>query len=97
MGLHRVKSGIGLLTIALGGENYVFWGGREGYMSLLNTDMKRGEKNILHVFLYAARDYARKKRIQRGNSLSNQKPCEPFQASIRFMTAKQSIGFFTSA
>ena len=46
-------------TIALGGENYVFWGGREGYMSLLNTDMKR-EVAHLGRFLTMARDYARK-------------------------------------
>ena len=46
-------------TIALGGENYVFWGGREGYMSLLNTDMKR-EKEHLATMLTLARDYARK-------------------------------------
>ena len=44
-------------TIALGGENYVFWGGREGYMSLLNTDQKR-EKNHLALLLAKARDYA---------------------------------------
>jgi xylose isomerase len=36
----QVKNAIDA-TISLGGENYVFWGGREGYMSLLNTDMKR--------------------------------------------------------
>jgi xylose isomerase len=46
-----------LLMIALGGENYVFWGGREGYMSLLNTDMKR-EKDHLARFLSMSRDYA---------------------------------------
>ena len=40
-------------TIALGGENYVFWGGREGYMSLLNTDQKR-EKNHLALLLAKA-------------------------------------------
>ena len=47
-------------TIALGGENYVFWGGREGYMSLLNTQMKR-EKEHLAMMLTMARDYARSK------------------------------------
>jgi xylose isomerase len=46
-------------TIALDGENYVFWGGREGYMSLLNTNMKR-EKEHLAKFLHMAKDYARK-------------------------------------
>ena len=45
-------------TIKLGGENYVFWGGREGYMSLLNTNMKR-EQDHLARFLHAAKDYAR--------------------------------------
>jgi xylose isomerase len=51
-------------TIALNGENYVFWGGREGYMSLLNSDMKR-EKEHLAKFLHAAKDYARKNGFQR--------------------------------
>jgi xylose isomerase len=46
-------------TIKLGGEGYTFWGGREGYMSLLNTDMKR-EKEHLAMLLTIARDYARK-------------------------------------
>ena len=51
-------------TIALGGENYVFWGGREGYMSLLNTNMKR-EMEHLGRFLGMARDYARRQGFQR--------------------------------
>src|SRR5699024_10923472 len=46
-------------TIALGGENYVFWGGREGYMSLLNTDMKR-ERDHLAQFMHKAKDYGRR-------------------------------------
>ncbi|MDR0413640.1 MAG: xylose isomerase [Dysgonamonadaceae bacterium] len=62
-------------TIALGGENYVFWGGREGYMSLLNTDMKR-EKDHLAVLLAAARDYGRKQGF-RGTFLIEPKPMEP--------------------
>src|SRR5688572_1393862 len=45
-------------TVALGGENYVFWGGREGYSSLLNTDTKR-ELDHMARFLSMARDYAR--------------------------------------
>ena len=49
-------------TIALDGENYVFWGGREGYMSLLNTDMKR-ELDHMAQFLKMCRDYARNSRI----------------------------------
>ena len=51
-------------TIELGGENYVFWGGRKGYMSLLNTDQKR-EKEHLAQMLTIARDYARAGWFQR--------------------------------
>jgi xylose isomerase len=62
-------------TIALGGENYVFWGGREGYMSLLNTNMKR-EKEHMGRFLATARDYARKNGFK-GTFFIEPKPCEP--------------------
>lgn len=62
-------------TIALGGENYVFWGGREGYMSLLNTNMKR-EKEHLARFLHTAKDYARKQGFK-GKFFIEPKPCEP--------------------
>ena len=62
-------------TIALGGENYVFWGGREGYMSLLNTDQKR-EKEHLAMMLTMARDYARSKGFK-GTFLVEPKPMEP--------------------
>ncbi len=62
-------------TIELGGDNYVFWGGREGYMSLLNTDMKR-EKEHLAKFLGLARDYARKQGFK-GVFLVEPKPMEP--------------------
>ena len=62
-------------TIELGGTNYVFWGGREGYMSLLNTDMKR-EKEHLAQMLKAARDYARAKGFK-GTFLVEPKPMEP--------------------
>ena len=62
-------------TIALGGECYVFWGGREGYMSLLNTDMKR-EKEHLATMLGMARDYARGKGFK-GTFLIEPKPMEP--------------------
>ena len=61
--------------IALGGENYVFWGGREGYMSLLNTNMKR-EKEHLAMMLTMARDYARKNGFK-GTFLVEPKPMEP--------------------
>ncbi|MBP5770781.1 MAG: xylose isomerase [Bacteroidaceae bacterium] len=62
-------------TIKLGGQNYVFWGGREGYMSLLNTDQKR-EKEHLAQMLTAARDYARKNGFK-GTFLIEPKPMEP--------------------
>lgn len=62
-------------TIKLDGQNYVFWGGREGYMSLLNTDMKR-EKEHLAQMLTAARDYARAKGFT-GTFLIEPKPMEP--------------------
>lgn len=62
-------------TIKLGGTNYVFWGGREGYMSLLNTDQKR-EKDHLARMLTMARDYARAKGFT-GTFLIEPKPMEP--------------------
>jgi len=62
-------------TIELGGTNYVFWGGREGYMSLLNTDQKR-EKEHLATMLRLARDYARSKGFT-GTFLIEPKPMEP--------------------
>jgi xylose isomerase len=46
-------------NVTLGGENYVFWGGREGYTQLFNTNMKR-ELDHMARFLMAARDYGRK-------------------------------------
>jgi xylose isomerase len=62
-------------TIALDGENYVFWGGREGYMSLLNTNMKR-EKEHLAMFLHTAKNYARTNGFK-GKFFIEPKPCEP--------------------
>jgi xylose isomerase len=62
-------------TIKLGGSNYVFWGGREGYASLLNTDQKR-EKEHMATMLGAARDYARSKGFT-GTFLIEPKPMEP--------------------
>lgn len=62
-------------TIELGGVGYVFWGGREGYMTLLNTDMKR-EKEHLARFLHTAKDYARKNGFK-GTFLIEPKPMEP--------------------
>lgn len=62
-------------TIKLGGENYVFWGGREGYMSLLNTNMKK-ELDNFGQFLRMARDYARANGFK-GNFFIEPKPMEP--------------------
>ena len=62
-------------TIALNGENYVFWGGREGYMTLLNTDMKREQEHLAR-FLTMAKDYARKQGFK-GVFFIEPKPGEP--------------------
>ena len=62
-------------TIELGGTNYVFWGGREGYMTLLNTDQKR-EKEHMATMLRMARDYGRSKGFT-GTFLIEPKPMEP--------------------
>ena len=72
-------------TIELGGDNYVFWGGREGYMSLLNTDMKR-EQEHLATFLHMARDYARKNGFK-GAFLIEPKPMEPMKHQYDFDAA----------
>jgi xylose isomerase len=77
-------------TIALGGENYVFWGGREGYMSLLNTNMKR-EKEHLAIFLRMARDHGRKQGF-RGVFLIEPKPKEPSKHQYDYDT-ETVIGF----
>jgi len=73
-GAAQVKAALDA-TITLGGENYVFWGGREGYMSLLNTNMKR-EKEHFARFLHMAKDYARKNGFK-GKFFIEPKPCEP--------------------
>lgn len=77
-------------TIRLGGENYVFWGGREGYMSLLNTDMKR-EKDHLAMMLTMARDYGRKNGFK-GTFLIEPKPMEPTKHQYDF-DSETVIGF----
>ena len=77
-------------TIALGGQNYVFWGGREGYMSLLNTDMKR-EKEHLAMMLTMARDYGRKNGFN-GTFLIEPKPMEPTKHQYDF-DSETVIGF----
>ena len=77
-------------TIELEGENYVFWGGREGYMSLLNTDMKR-ELDHMGRFLGMARDYARKAGFK-GTFFIEPKPMEPMKHQYDF-DAATVIGF----
>ncbi len=85
----QVKNAIDA-TIALGGENYVFWGGREGYMSLLNTNMKR-ELDHMAKFLHMAKDYARRNGFK-GTFLIEPKPMEPSKHQYDFDTATV-IGF----
>ncbi len=77
-------------TIALGGENYVFWGGREGYISLLNTDMGR-ELDHMARFLTMAKDYARSQGFT-GTFFIEPKPMEPSKHQYDF-DAATSIGF----
>ncbi len=77
-------------TIELGGENYVFWGGREGYMSLLNTDMGREQDHIARFF-HMARDYARKQGFK-GNFFIEPKPMEPTKHQYDYDVATV-IGF----
>jgi xylose isomerase len=77
-------------TVALGGENYVFWGGREGYMSLHNTDMKR-ELEHMGKMLAMARDYGRKIGFK-GSFLVEPKPMEPSKHQYDFDVAT-IIGF----
>jgi xylose isomerase len=80
-------------TIKLGGENYVFWGGREGYMSLLNTNMKQ-ELDNLGNFLRMARDYARSQGFV-GNFFIEPKPMEPSKHQYDF-DAATAIGFINA-
>src|ERR1700742_739233 len=88
-GAAQVKAALDA-TIALGGENYVFWGGREGYMTLLNTDMKR-EQEHLAKFLHTAKDYARKQGFK-GTFFIEPKPCEPTKHQYDYDSATV-IGF----
>ncbi|MET0466641.1 MAG: xylose isomerase [Chitinophagaceae bacterium] len=88
-GAAQVKAALDA-TIALDGENYVFWGGREGYMSLLNTDMKR-EKEHLARFLKTARDYARNNGFK-GKFFIEPKPCEPSKHQYDY-DSETVIGF----
>jgi xylose isomerase len=77
-------------TVALGGENYVFWGGREGYSTLLNTDTRRELDHMAH-FLELARDYGRSIGFK-GNFLIEPKPMEPCKHQYDF-DAQTVIGF----
>ncbi|MEM9856546.1 MAG: xylose isomerase [Bacteroidota bacterium] len=72
-------------TIKLNGENYVFWGGREGYMSLLNTNMKREQEHFAG-FLHAAKDYARSQGFK-GTFFIEPKPMEPTKHQYDFDAA----------
>jgi xylose isomerase len=85
----QVKAAIDA-TIELGGENYVFWGGREGYISLLNTDTKQEQEHMAR-FLQTARDYARKQGFK-GTFLIEPKPMEPTKHQYDF-DAQTVIGF----
>jgi len=77
-------------TVALGGENYVFWGGREGYASLLNTDTRREQEHLAR-FLQLARDYGRSIGFS-GTFLIEPKPMEPSKHQYDF-DAQTVIGF----
>ena len=77
-------------TIELGGSNYVFWGGREGYLTLLNTNMKREQEHMAR-FLHTAKDYARKNGFK-GSFLIEPKPMEPSKHQYDF-DAATVIGF----
>ncbi|GAB3923181.1 xylose isomerase [Larkinella terrae] len=85
----QVKNAIDA-TIELGGSGYTFWGGREGYMSLLNTNMKR-EQEHLGRFLTMARDYARKQGFK-GAFYIEPKPMEPSKHQYDF-DAATVVGF----
>lgn len=88
-GAAQVKAALDA-TIALDGENYVFWGGREGYMSLLNTNMRR-EQEHLAKFLHLSKDYARKNGFK-GTFFIEPKPCEPSKHQYDY-DAATVIGF----
>ena len=85
----QVKTGIDI-NVKLGGENYVFWGGREGYMYLLNTDMKR-EREHLGQFYNLVRDYARANGFN-GTFLIEPKPMEPTKHQYDY-DAQSTIAF----
>jgi xylose isomerase len=80
----QVKNAIDA-TIELGGQGYTFWGGREGYMSLLNTNMKREQEHLAR-FLHIARDYARRQGFK-GVFYIEPKPMEPSKHQYDFDAA----------
>lgn len=80
----QVKNAIDA-TIELGGAGYTFWGGREGYMSLLNTNMKREQEHLAR-FLHIARDYARRQGFK-GVFYIEPKPMEPSKHQYDFDAA----------
>ena len=88
------------VTLELGGENYVFWGGREGYQNLLNTDMKR-EIDHMGRFMHLAVDYAKQIGFK-GQFLIEPKPKEPTKhqydsdaaACINFLRAYDLMDHF---
>jgi xylose isomerase len=88
-GAAQVKAALDA-TISLGGQNYVFWGGREGYMSLLNTNMKREQEHMAR-FLQLSRDYARSQGFK-GKFYIEPKPCEPSKHQYDYDSATV-IGF----
>ncbi len=81
---NQVKNAIDA-TIELGGSGYIFWGGREGYMSLLNTNMKREQEHMAQ-FLHMARDYARRNGFK-GSFYIEPKPMEPSKHQYDFDAA----------
>jgi xylose isomerase len=80
----QVKKAIEV-THELGGENYVFWGGREGYMNLFNTNMQR-ELDHLARFMHMAHDHARSIGFK-GQFLFEPKPKEPTKHQYDFDAA----------
>ena len=78
------------VTVMLGGRGYVFWGGREGYETLLNTDMKRERENIAYL-MHMAVDYGRSIGFK-GDFYIEPKPREPMTHQYDF-DAATAIGF----
>lgn len=72
-------------TKELGGENYVFWGGREGYETLLNTNLKREQEHLAR-FMHMAVDYAKQIGFK-GQFLIEPKPKEPTKHQYDFDVA----------